>query len=558
MHRAAALGLTLASAATLVACAAPDGAAGPLDLEQAADHGLILAAEAVAQGSARPHSTGAGVASPAGSCTEAGELWLDLTPSEEHPAVVEVQALLPEALPFEGTLTVSWTESDGREVAFSRALTATEDAWLGTLWGLPPDTEVSVDASWARPDRPGERWCLAAPELVRTGTPEASDFPAHAVHHRTTDPERQAELDALRFLAVAGSGQGARAFMLDTRGRLLWHQSLDRSDLVKGVALHPDGEQLFVMGVNQTVGERGSLLALSPAGGRVEHCVDHPLHHAMSFDAQGRLLALGWEAEELHGETVVTDTLVRFDLEAGTSEVLWRTWDSLDRPSAETLAGMSGAGIYGDAEAIAYGYANGLGVDVASGTAAIALGGTPAGLVRVDLDGEQPPAFLRNRAPASEGLPGAELLPEDLLVRKAHHAWADDTGRVLIYNRRDASTGTTIDALRWTPAEDGQAEALEIEQSIALLDAEGLPDFNSHLGTAWPVDLDFTGSGALMAGYHPFADHALTVHTAPFDPEREGLEAEELLHVGLAEGQSLTLVGGFMEAWSLERLHAPR
>lgn len=555
MHRAAALGLTL----VLGACAAPgpglDGAAPGDDLDE---DELIEADPGALQGSARPWSPNLDATEALTPCTAEGELWLDLAPHEDHPAVVEVQAVLPEGLPFHGALRVSWTEADGSEVAFTETLDAPEDAWLGSLWGLPPETPISVDASWTRADLPGERLCLASPEIVTTGPVSAEGFPRHITHLRTEEPTRQAELDGLRFLGVMGSAQESAAFMLDARGRLLWHQDLGLPALVKGLALHPDGERLFVMGVNEYADEPGTVVSFRPTGERTEHAVAHALHHAMSFDGAGRLLVLGWEEEELHGQTVVTDTLVRLDLEAGSSEVLWRTWDSLERPEAETLSTMNGSGIYGDNQAIAYGYANGLGLDVASGTAAISLGGVPGGVITVDLEGEAPPAYLRNRSLTQEAVPGAELLPEDLLVRRAHHAWSDGTDRLLVYNRREDGVGTTVDALRWTPAEGEVEEALEIEQSIALLDETGAPTVNEHLGIAWPVDLDFARPGALMAGYHPYAGHSFTVHTAPFDPEREGLDSELLLQVSLADGESLEMIGGFMEAWSLQTLHARR
>jgi len=473
-------------------------------------------------------------------CVDSDALWLDAEVAPDHGAVLETALVLEDGAPFDVTLTATWSEDDGSSGSLSRSFSG-EDAYQAALWGLPTERAVTLSARWELAHSVRETFC--SPEYtVTTGSVDTTGLPALQTITRVAG----AEVDHVRFLAVLKTADSGQAVMVDSRGRYVWRHDLDNNELVKGLALDPDGERLYVLLPSDTIEEMATVRVLRPTGDMETITLDHALHHGMTMDAEGRLLGLGWELTEHEDMTLLTDTLVRFDLEAGTSEVLWRSMDYLGLPDAQQMSGLSGSGLY-EGDVVAYGYANGVSVDRATGLIAVSLPGVDPGILTFDADGQLTSTFTNFSEAAS--VEGKDLLPGHSLFERPHHGWAMPNDRVLAFNRRSETDGSTLDAMSWT------GDTLNILGSEALLSNDGEAIYNAHLGNVFPIDGLAEQRGGLVAAWAPNADHAYTLRTDPFDPEGTAGESELLLQVGEADDSTAVVVSGFMEAWSLSRLN---
>ena len=472
-------------------------------------------------------------------CHVSDGLWLDATPAAGQEAVVELALVLEDGAPFSARVEAHWQEVDGSWQHLGRRLDSAE-AHQSHLWGLPPHTDVSIEVSWVREDAPDVTWCGVA-EAVRTGSVDTSDLPELEVTHRLDG----ADVDDVRFLSVLKGAGDAAVVMVDSRGRYVWRQDLDNQELVKAIALHPDSQRLFVALPSDSVDEPATVRIVRPSGEMETIVLDHPLHHGIAFDGEGRLYGIGWETTLLHGEEVLTDTLVRFDVDTGQSEVLWRTFDHLVEPDAERVSELPSTNLY-DGDVRAYGYVNGISVNRERGVAALSLPNQDPGILVIDLDTlEVSPVTNGALASAPTGL---GLLPSDSVFGQPHHAWADGDGRLVVYNRRDASAGSTVDTLIY------DEEGVEVVRSEATVGSDGDPSYNSHLGNVFPVDGQLAAEGGRLAVWSPFADHAYSLRADPFDASADPDDGL-MLQVGVASGTELGVVGGFMAAYSVDRLH---
>ncbi|MCP4803852.1 MAG: hypothetical protein GY913_23610 [Proteobacteria bacterium] len=403
------------------------------------------------------------------------------------------------------TLDQVLTDLDGEDVSLE---------WEGQVttgpWGIPPETQVDV---------------LVEGEFLGTWTTRPVDTTGLVplqVTHRAAD----ADIDHVRFISVMTLHEGAVAVMTDTQGRTVWRQDLDTREFVKGVAVDTANQRIYAALPSNTIEEGGEIRVMSPTGPMERLVTDCALHHGIALGPDGDLLGLGWEIEPIGAEDVLFDTVERIDVETGECTTLLRLQDHLPWPTESAVSSLS-PGLY-DGDVRAYGYANGLSYDPSSGLASTSVPMVTPGLLVSDLADTS--TFLTS---------------SDDLYDEPHHGWANAHGEVLVYNRRNADEGTTIDALSLDGERVGR---------YRLQDATGEAAYNSHLGTAFPVDRELGVEGGLIAGYHPFAASTYELTEDPFDPSGTPGTSRRLLQLQSAD-PAVSVVGGFMEAFSIDTLN---
>ena len=407
-------------------------------------------------------------------------------------------------LDFEGEVVATWEDQE------TRRQVGLEDPRELDFWGLPGDTDIDL---WLD----GEFYGTWTTEPVDT-----TGLVPLEVTHRAED----AEVDDVRFVSVMKVPDTAVAVMHDTRGRAVWRQDLDTSELVKGVAVDPEAQRVYALLPSDTLDEGARIRVAGPTGGLETLAADCALHHGLALGPEGDLLGLGWEIEPIGDELVLFDTLEHVDVETGACTTLLRTQDHLPWPTEEEVRHFP-PGLY-DGDVRAYGYANGLSFDPTSELVSISVPMVSAGLLVTDLEGEA--TFLTD---------------DDELYDEPHYGWANEQGEVLVYNRRSDEQGSTVEALTLEGERVGRYH---------LQQPTGEPAYNSHLGTVFPVDRELGVEGGLLAGYHPFADSTYELTEDPFDPSGTRGASRRLLQLQSAD-PSTNAIGGFMEAYSLEALN---